>query len=399
MPKSILMPQVGQDLTEGVLVSWNVQVGDRVKKGDMVAVVESEKASFEVEAFEEGMVTELLYREGDVAKVLQPILHLDGDTKESDEEARAEAQAPSRQPGDMPPVTKQDSANRRGTRSSSPLARRMAQQHGLDITVISGTGPRGAVLKRDIENVIKSTSLSARSPPVAPQLTSACADDRVEPFNRMRQVIADRMLLAKQTIPHFYLRAEMDVTNLLIRRQAHLDMGSGRVSVNDALVHVTALTLLEYPRLNAHVALDHVVLKGSVNIGVAVSVDDGLVVPVIEDASSLGVAEISEIIRDYAAAARRGLQKSVVAGTFTISNLGMFGVEVLPIINPPEAAILGVGPIRKVLHPHDGGTRLRDVMSVTLAGDHRAIDGAYGARFLHRLGEAIEGYDLFSESR
>lgn len=388
MSKSILMPQVGQDLTEGVLVSWNVQVGDRVKKGDMVAVVESEKASFEVEAFEEGTVTELLYREGDAAKVLQPILHLDDGAEEGGARAQTQAQPPDRRQSTSP-VAEPSATKSKGTRSSSPLARRMAQQHGLDIKHIAGTGPRGAVLKRDIENALK----AGRPPP--PQLPSARADDRVETFDRMRQAIADRLLLSKQTIPHFYLRAEMDVTGLLARRQAHLDAGGGKVSVNDALVHATALTLLEYPRLNAHVASDHVVLKGSVNIGVAVSVDDGLVVAVIEDTPSLGVVEIAETIRDYAAAARRGVQKSLAAGTFTISNLGMFGVEVLPIINPPEAAILGVGPIKQALHPHNGGTRLRNIVSVTLAGDHRAIDGAYGAKFLHSLGETMQEYDLF----
>ena len=404
MSKSILMPQVGQDLTEGVLITWKVKVGDRVKKGNMVAVVESEKASFEVEAFEEGTVTELLYKEGDTAKVLEPILHLDGGTDESNKEVQQGTKALKTKALNMDPHSRQPALNeptnaRKSPRSSSPLARRLAQQHGLDIKRIAGTGPGGAVLQRDVEKALASAAPSSpRMSPDSPQSSPDLAGDRVETFNRMRQVIADRLLLAKQTIPHFYLRAEIDVTNLLIRRQAHMDMGGAKVSVNDALVHATALTLLEYPRLNAHVAADHIVLKGSVNVGVAISLDDGLVVAVVENTPSFSVAEIAGMIRNYAEAARRGIQKSVAVGTFTISNLGMFGVEVLPIINPPESAILGVGPIRQVIRPHDGGTRLRDIMTVTLAGDHRAIDGAYGARFLQRLGERIQDYDSFTGS-
>ncbi|MEQ9491381.1 MAG: dihydrolipoamide acetyltransferase family protein [Alphaproteobacteria bacterium] len=416
MAKSVLMPQVGQDLTEGVLVEWNVKIGDPVKKGDIVALVESEKASFEVEAFEDGTVTELLYKEGDLATVLEPILYLDGAGDETGEaEEKPAPAANDSKPADAPekatepektaptPATADTGAKKSG-KSSSPLARRLAQKHSLDIGKVTGTGPKGAVVKRDIEAAVASGAAASAPAAGAPAARPAPAtlpmqqpEDREEPFNRMRQVIADRLLLSKQTIPHFYLRSEVDVTDLLIRRQAHLDMGGEKVSFNDVIVHATALTLLEYPRMNAHVGTDKVVLKGSVNVGVAVSVDNGLVVPVIENTPYRSVVEISETIRDYAAAARRGMQKSVAPGTFSISNLGMFGVEVQPIINPPEAGILGVGPIKRAVCEHRGGIQMRDIMTLTLSGDHRAVDGAYGAQFLQALGETISTYAMFAD--
>lgn len=408
MPKSILMPQVGQDLAEGVIVTWNVRVGDRVNKGDIVAMVESEKASFEVEAFESGTVAKLLYEEGDVATVLEPILYLYGEEDEAvapdsmgHEKLRAEADGITRDHQTSTHKLAPGKKERRVGRSSSPLARRLAKKHGLDIKQIAGTGPSGAVVKRDVENALEfsfSSTLHKPSTASSKALPTIANDDRVEPFNNLRQVIANRLLLAKQTIPHFYLRTEVDVTNLLIRREAHLDMGLVKVSVNDVIIHATALALLEYPRLNAHVSSDHVIIRGIINVGVAVSVGDGLVVPVVENTAFLSAVEIAETMRSLADAARRGIQKSTARGTFTISNLGMFGVEVLPIINPPEAAILGVGPIRKAFHPHQGGIQLRDVITLTLAGDHRAIDGAYGAQFLQCLGKILTDYNLFSSS-
>ncbi|MBB4302699.1 pyruvate dehydrogenase E2 component (dihydrolipoamide acetyltransferase) [Rhodobium orientis] len=414
MAAPILMPQVGQDLTEGVLVSWNVKVGDPVKKGDIVAVVESEKASFEVEAFEEGTVLKLLYGEGDKATVLEPILFVgaEGETVDGGkaDSAKADDTAPPAAETAAPAEKADAAPAASGGTGSSPLARRLAKKNGLDITAIAGTGPRGSVVKRDIEAALASGSgkaPAAEKPAAAPApaaatpaakpmpLPAADTRDREEPFTRMRQVIADRLLLSKQTIPHFYLKAEVDVSDLLIRRRAHLDMGGDKVSVNDVIVHATALTLLEFPRLNAHVASDRVVLKGQVNVGVAVSVENGLMVPAIENTPFLSLVEIAAAVREHAAAARRGMTKSQAQSTFSISNLGMYGVEVIPIINPPEAGILGVGPIQRLVREHRGGIQVRDILPLSLAADHRAVDGAYGAQFLQALSETISTYNMF----
>lgn len=407
MAKPIVMPQVGQDLTEGTLIEWFVKVGDDVKKGDVVALVESEKASFEVEAYEEGTVLELFCEAGGSATVLEPLLTLsepgetlDKKAEKSDSVADTPA-AKSKAITATGPVPDREKVN-----SSSPLARRLAAQKGLDISKIQGTGPKGSVVKRDIE---AAEQLSVATPAATSQATVSVAepistplplptseDDVEVPFNRMRQVIADRLALSKRTIPHFYLMAEADVSDLQIRRKAHFDITGEKLSLNDVIVHATALTLLEYSDLNVFVSSNGVLKKAEINIGVAVSVDDGLMVPAIENTPHKNVSEISALIREYAAAARRGINKSQAKSTFSISNLGMYDVEVLPIINPPEAGILGVGPIKRKVREHRGGIQGRDIMSFSLAVDHRAVDGAYGARFLQSLCQTIETYNEFS---
>ncbi|MFK7762517.1 MAG: dihydrolipoamide acetyltransferase family protein [Roseobacter sp.] len=409
MAKPIVMPQVGQDLTEGELIEWNVKVGDSVKKGDVLAVVESEKASFEVEAYEDGVVLELLYEPGDMAIVLEPLLIL-GEAGETVTAIVANAsQAKEEEPSS--PSTAAPQAMNDGPASakrSSPLARRIAAQNNLDITSIPGTGPKGAVVKRDVETAIADRAKSPPAPtatsprreiPAAasPQLPAPTSDDDVEvPFNKMRQVIADRLLQSKQTIPHFYLMAEADVSDLQVRRKAHFDITGEKISLNDVIVHATALTLLEFPMLNSYVSDTGILKKAQVNIGVAVSVENGLMVPAVENTPFKTVSEVSGLIRDYAAAARRGMNKSQAKSTFSISNLGMYGVEVLPIINLPEAGILGVGPVKRVVKEHRGGLHARDVISLALAADHRAVDGAYGAQFLKSLVQTLETYQEFA---
>ena len=212
----------------------------------------------------------------------------------------------------------------------------------------------------------------------------------------MRQVIANRLLESKQTIPHFYLMAEADVSDLQVRRAAHFELTGEKLSLNDIIVHATALSLQEYPRLNSYVSNTGIVQKAKINIGVAVSVEDGLMVPAIEDTPSKSPGEISTLIRDYATAARRGFDKSKVRSTFSISNLGMYGVEVLPIINLPEAGILGVGPVNRVVKEVNGGLHVRDVLRFSLAADHRAVDGAYGAQFLKSLTQSLQIYNHFA---
>ena len=410
MAKSIVMPQVGQDLTEGELIEWNVQVGDTVKKGDILAVVESEKASFEVEAYEEGVVLKLFYEPGDMAVVLEPLLLLG----EEDENVKAAASAPSAKAPvgtDQPAEATEATEASNGTFSqdasvtrSSPLARRIAALNGLDIASIQGSGPKGAVVKKDVESALEQIPSPSAAPVKPPQqaatsqpLPAMSSEDDVEvPFNKMRQIIANRLLESKQTIPHFYLMAEADVTDLQIRRKAHLEISGEKLSLNDVIVHATALSLLEYPMMNCFVSNTGVLKKAQVNVGVAVSVENGLMVPAIENTPHKTVGEISELIRDYAAAARRGMNKSQAKSTFSISNLGMFGVEVLPIINVPEAGILGVGPVKRIVKEHRGGLQGRDVISLSLAADHRAVDGAYGAQFLKSLVDTLETYNDFA---
>lgn len=400
MAKPILMPQVGQDLTEGELIELHVKVGDVVKKGDVLAVVESEKASFEVESHEEGIVLEVLCKVGEMAAVLEPLLILGEAGETLDTDTPAISTAPEKPIQVISQVLQEMGTG--GTRSS-PLARRIAAMNGLDVSQIKGTGPKGAVVKVDIEAALQTQQAPApavfapiQQPVSSPPLpTAADADDVEQPFNKMRQVIANRLLESKQTIPHFYLMAEADISDLQIRRKAHFDISSEKISLNDVIVHATALTLLEYPDLNSFVSNTGVLRKAQVNVGVAVSVENGLMVPAIENTPFKSLSEVSSLIREYAAAARRGMNKSQAKSTFSISNLGMYGVEVLPIINLPEAGILGVGPTKRVVKEYRGGLQGRDIISLSLAADHRAVDGAYGAQFLKTLVDTIETYSEF----
>ena len=411
MAKSILMPQVGQDLTEGRVVAMNVKVGDNVKKGDMVAEVESEKATFEVEAFEEGTVTEVCFGEGEMAIVLEPLIILDGvassgaaakpnptaaATADDIVNAEGKPQAASEYTSALVPPS--------GKPRSTPLARRMMKQHGIDIGSLTGSGPGGAIVQRDVEAAI--TAKKADAAPAAAPLSAAPLQkqpdvsiparegDTVIEFSRMRQVIADRLQLSKKTIPHFYLQTDVDVTHLMSRRAERNAGGGTKISVNDVIIQATAQCLREYPNLNSHVSQSSLTVKSKINVGMAVSVDEGLMVPVLGNADGLSLAEIADQSREAANNARRGIIKPASPGTFTISNLGMFGVEVFPIINPPEAAILGVGDIRQEPKAIGAGIAIRSMMRLVLSADHRAVDGAYAARFLAQLKQDLESHSL-----
>lgn len=411
MAKSILMPQVGQDLTEGRVVAMNVKVGDNVKKGDMVAEVESEKATFEVEAFEEGTVTEVCFGEGEMAIVLEPLIILDGvassgaaakpnstaaATADDIVNAEGKPQAASEYTSALVPPS--------GKPRSTPLARRMMKQHGIEIGSLTGSGPGGAIVQRDVEAAI--TAKKADAAPAAAPVSAAPLQkqpdvsiparegDTVIEFSRMRQVIADRLQLSKKTIPHFYLQTDVDVTHLMSRRAERNAGGGTKISVNDVIIQATAQCLREYPNLNSHVSQSSLTVKSNINVGMAVSVDEGLMVPVLGNADGLSLAEIADQSREAANNARRGIIKPASPGTFTISNLGMFGVEVFPIINPPEAAILGVGDIRQEPKAIGAGIAIRSMMRLVLSADHRAVDGAYAARFLAQLKLDLESHNL-----
>lgn len=405
MAKSILMPQVGQDLTEGRVIAMNVKVGDSVKKGDIVAEVESEKATFEVEAFEEGTVTVVCFGEGEMAIVLEPLIVLDGAasngaaakptaTATTDDTANAEgtSQATTKSASVLAPPS--------GKPRSTPLARRMMKQHDIDIGSLTGSGPGGAIVQRDVEAAIAARTANAAPASATPRQTKPSVSipardgDTVIEFSRMRQVIADRLQLSKQTVPHFYLQTDVDVTHLMGRRAERNAGGGTKISVNDVIIQAAAQCLREYPNLNAHVSQSSLTVKADVNVGMAVSVDEGLMVPVLGNADGMSLAEIADQSREAANNARRGISKSASPGTFTISNLGMFGVEVFPIINPPEAAILGVGDIRQEPKAIGAGIAIRSMMRLVLSADHRAVDGAYAARFLAQLKQDLENHNL-----
>jgi len=402
MAHPINMPQVGQDIETAVITEWKVKVGDRVGKGDVVALVESDKAVFEVEAFESGIVLQLLFREDEEARVLEPIAFIGEEGEE---------------PGVPPAAIREAALNRKDgypvefsdrreddpgvvRLTASPSARRLAAELGVSLGQVEGSGPQGRIIGADIRRAAEArrAELTDPSRPDSGKTDDlGPAGDLRVPFSRMRQSIADRLTRSVQTIPHFYLDMKADVSEFMAWREQYLDRTGRKISVNDLVIKAAAAALLEYPRMNAHVAADSTILCGQVNIGVAVSLEEGLIVPVIPDTPSLDLAKIAAKVAEIGEAARRGMLIAGPAGTFTVTNLGMLGVSRFqPIINPPEAGILGVGAIEKqlILLP-DGQVGGRDLLPLTLGCDHRAVDGFYAGRFLQAVREEIGRIELW----
>jgi len=416
------MPQVGQDLETARIMKWHVKEGDQVNEGDIVATVESDKASFEVEAFSSGTVLKILFREGEEGHVFKPIAYIgeSGDNLPGTD-LSMESGDPKQQETNLSVQEMRAAGNtEKGRGSSSPAARRVARENHIDLERVEPSGPDGRVIKRDVVSYAASIQ-QVRATPLAREIARAkhielkelngtgslgrirktdvlnavkglissvvpSEEDEVIPFDRVRRVIAERLTLSKLTIPHYYVGIDVDVENALkFKEKFCLDEGT-RVSFNDILVWVTARVLKRYRWLNAHVDQEQMIVKGEMNIGIAVSTPSGLLVPVLARADQKVLTEISAELRKLAEDARRGIVNPSNQGTFTISNLGMFGISTfLAIINPPECAVLSVGGIEKKVIPTGNGLKITDMVHLGLAIDHRAVDGAYAAQFLNEL--------------
>jgi pyruvate dehydrogenase E2 component (dihydrolipoamide acetyltransferase) len=396
MATAVNMPQVGQDLETAVITEWKVREGDTVKVGDIIALVESDKAVFEVEVFETGTILKLLYEEGDEAKVLEPIAIIGSHGESLDLEKEAwnpEKTEPEKGAEREGPQAEDNIPDASPGFHASPSARRFARQHDVALAGISGSGPGGRIVKEDILRVIGEKKTGEKGPVSGP--ASEPPDlDQIIPFSKIRQTIADRMTRSVTTIPHFYLFIEVDLTDALAWRESFNAGSSWKVSINDLIVKASAQALATHPVMNAHVEPHQLVVKKDINIGIAVSVEDGLIVPVLARADKMNIIEISKASKEVTKQAREGVMKTSSPGTFTISNLGMFSVSrFLPIINPPEAAILGVGSTEKKMVPASGNAfTIRDRLNLALACDHRAVDGVLAAEFLHSLKQQLEVY-------
>lgn len=387
MAKAVNMPQIGQDITKGVVREWFFNEGDPVEEGDILATVESEKAAFEVEAMDSGTLIKILYQVGQEAAVFKPIAYI-GKPGEIIPDIKENTSAVEQTPIDS--ETSIPSAGTAGSRKifASPAVKRLAREHQISLADLKGSGPEGRIIKRDLLPYLKGENEPAKNAPRR-------AGDRVIPFSRARQSIARRLRESKQHIPHFYLSRQIDVSAMLAGRKKYNEKHPDKVSINDMILYSVAGSLREFPTLNAHVEEDQVILKGNINIGMAVIVEDGLLVPVIPDTDQKNLDEISRYTRDIIEKAQQGIMQGSATGTFTVSNLGMYGIsEFQAIINPPESAILTVGKAEKRAVPGDQGVRFADYMAFGLACDHRVIDGAYGARFLESLAEKLENFKI-----
>ena len=415
------MPALSPTMTEGNLAKWLKKEGDQVHSGDVLAEIETDKATMEVEAVDDGKIGRILVPEGaEGIKVNEPIALLLGE--DEDASTLANFAEPTREPPQpaMPiaapeptpaaPATTVERAN--GRIFASPLARRMAQQAGLDLGEIRGSGPQGRVVKADIEAAL-SAARAAPAPPVrptaAPQPLPAVAPilskERVaalagnppytdRPLTAMRRVIARRLTESKQTVPHFYLTIDCEIDELLrVRAELNAKSDAYRISVNDFVIRATALALRQVPAANASWSDEAILLWDTVDIAVAVALDDGLITPIVKAADRKGLAAIANETKDLVARARAGKLKleEFQGGTFSISNLGMYGVrDFAAVINPPHGGILavGVGEQRPVVK--NGALTVATVMSCTLSCDHRAVDGAVGAQFLAAFKKLVE---------
>ena len=458
MAKIIGLPKLSPTMEEGTLVRWVKQEGDTVEVDDLVAEVETDKATMEFRSFDKGVLLKHLAPEGAVLAPDQPVMifgragddieallkQVGGDapaapvakpaakSSESSDDAPAEA---AEQPAGKAPETEEEEAD--GTPSSSserqvtrdesvkgrvlasPVVRKIAREKNIDLTGVQGSGPGGRVIKRDVEGGEPRVGLpglpvrgpsapppahkpaaaapaASPAPAAAASTPTATGEGRVEKLSSMRKTIARRLTESKQQVPHFYLTIDVDAEALVALRamfNEQLARSGEKVSLNDFVIKAAASALRRLPKVNVSFAGDSAIYHDRVHISVAVAIPDGLVTPVVRDADRLGVLAISQAVRDLAgrAKAKKLKPEEMQGGTFSISNLGMYGVdEFAAVINPPEGAIIAVGAVRDVPVVKEGAVVPGKRMGLTMSCDHRVIDGALGAEWLRLLREMLE---------
>ncbi len=424
MATNILMPALSPTMTEGTLARWLKKEGDTVKSGDVIAEIETDKATMEVEAVDEGVLGKILVADGtEGVKVNAPIAVLVAKGEAVPAAPTPAAPAPDAAPAAAAPaaiVAAPELASRPPTVPAapvsvhngarvfiSPLARRMAAQAGIDAAGLTGSGPHGRIVKADIEAALAkpaaaapaSTAAGAAAPRPAAPAPVVTAPHRLVPNSSMRKVIARRLTEAKRDIPHFYVSMDIEIDALLkLREELNARSpkdgpGAFRLSVNDLIIKAAAVTLRRIPKVNASYTEDNVILYDDVDISVAVSIPDGLITPIVRKADQKGLAAISAEMKDLGARAKAGKLKpeEFQGGGFSISNMGMFGVSnFAAVINPPQAAILAVAAGQQRPVVKNGALAIATVMTCTLSVDHRVVDGALGAEWLASFKAVVE---------
>jgi pyruvate dehydrogenase E2 component (dihydrolipoamide acetyltransferase) len=408
MAEYIVMPKLGFDMREGVLVGWTKQIGEVIERGDVVAEIESDKATLELESQVAGTLLAQLHDEGAIVPV-GANLAIVGDEGEDvssmvDAEAADAETAPAPAPiaehekevasGPAPPSGAAVSDAYPGGVKATPVARRMAEEHGVDLRQVNGSGPDGRIRKSDVEAYRKAGPPQAAVPAIAAPVPSG-PDTEELPTSKLRQAIGRRMTESKTTVPHFYVTTEIDMAPLLaLRKQINAAVAEEeKVSVNDMIVKAAALALRAYPNLNAAFGGDKIVRHKRINVGSAVAVEGGLLTVVQKDTDVTPLRQVAADNRAMITRARAGKihPEDVTDGTFTVSNLGGFDVDhFIAIINPPDAAILAVGTAKEVPVVVDGAITVGLRMKATISADHRVTDGAEAAQFMQRFKAVME---------
>src|SRR3989441_5022587 len=425
----ISMPRLSDTMEEGTIARWLKSPGDEIKKGDILAEIETDKATMDLEAYEAGTLQQILVKEGETWPTGRGVALMGTGAVAQEGGAR---QAPAQQPAPAAAKTGADGAGavpaesppreerstqspvtaesgERGEVKASPLARRMAEEHSIDLRQVQATGPGGRVVRDDIEDFLEQRGAPSAAPAPAPMSAtppqaapapaappSAPPDTELVKLSRVQMLIARRLTESKQTIPHFYVSSEVDMTDVLAMRQT-LNATAGeegvKVTVNDLIVKAAALALEKYPEVNSSLKDDHFIRYKHIHVGMAVDAPTGLVVPVIHDANTKGVRSIARESKALIAKARNNklTPADLEGGTFSVSNLGMMDASnFIAVINPPQAAILAVAATRKQFVPIDGQPVIRDLMTMTMSTDHRILSGAAVARFLQEVKRLLQ---------
>ncbi|EKE02163.1 MAG: hypothetical protein ACD_20C00418G0005 [uncultured bacterium] len=432
MTTEINMPRLSETMSDGKIVSWNKKAGDRVNKGDTIAEVETDKATMEIEAVDTGTLSEILVNEGSIAKVGETIAVLDGKRKAAAEKPKAqepEEEKPVKKTKEIkeekPPEAKKEKIEKeepvkkepstakmeyspemveekeykpkqepqkpqeKEILKSTPGARKLAKEKGIDLSLVEGTGPGGRISEENVQSFINA-DISKKE-----EQQEEKPDTRTEPLSRMRQTIATRMVESKQNIPHFYVTYEINADKLVEFEQKAKKKIKG-LTFNDIFLKAIALTLKKHPMFNAEFRGDHILINENVNIGIAVAIEKGLLVPVIHDCDKKNLEEISQSAQDLKSKIKNNklTPEDMGGGTFTVSNMGMLGVrDFIAIINPPESAALAIGAIMRMPVVENNDIKIGNIVNLTLSADHRVVDGAAAARFMIDLKNILENPD------
>ena len=399
MAAEVRMPQLGLTMEEGTIEKWIKQVGDKVAIGDVLVEITTDKLSSEIESEFEGVLLKIVAQEGEDIPV-KGLMAIIGEEGEKLDAPAAKVEKAEEKVEEAPKASAPQAAvvSAGGRVKASPLAKKIAAELGVDLTTVAGSGPNGRIVQKDVlsaevKPAVVAQTVKENVKPVAPVTVSAVSGDIVKPLTNMRKVIAKRMQQSKTTAPHVTLTTEVNVDKTIaLRSKLNAKNTDVRFSYTDILVKMAATALRNYPKINASITDDSIILHDKVNVGVAVALDDGLIVPVVKDADRKGLKAITKEAKDLINKARtNALSPDEMSGaTFTISNLGSYDIDgFTPIINLPEAAILGVGRIVKkaVVNANDEIVPA-SMMVLSLSFDHRVVDGAQAAEFL----KAIKGY-------
>jgi pyruvate dehydrogenase E2 component (dihydrolipoamide acetyltransferase) len=436
MATDITMPKLSDTMEEGILISWKKSIGERIERGDIIAEVETDKATMELEAFASGILLEIRAEAGEVVAVGSVIGRIGSEDEEPSSEnevlppARndeAAGTAPGQEPekraatekvpvigekrqsgaGDSAVSTKsREVGEKTGTTAekASPMVRRIARERGVELSLVTGTGPEGRILKEDLERFLVKAEEQREKPAAAeiigesPEIRESVPTSRKtiagksEPLSRMRAAIARTVAESWRSIPHFTVGVDIDMGAAEAVRKGFKDSGE-HVSLNDIIIKAAATALVEFPRLNATWAEDRIEIHPEINMGVAVTMEDGLLVPVVRDCGVLSLREVSRLSHELIERARSGriAQGDMTGGTFTVSNLGMLGVDrFTAIILPPQAGILAIGAVTDAAVVRSSHLAVARMMKAVLSADHRVVDGAYGAGFMKELKEILE---------